>query len=219
MDIEGLGTAVARQLLDEAMIASAGDIYFLDPERLESIERFGKKSAENLLRAIEKSKSRGLAALLYALGIPQIGESAAKALSERFLTMQALENASVEELTAVRDIGETTARYLLEWFENIQSKHLLARLREAGVDMTGEAAPENGKFDGMTFVLTGALTGYTRDEAAELITARGGKVSSSVSKKTSIVVAGEDAGSKLTKAQELGVKVADEEEFAALLDG
>jgi DNA ligase (NAD+) len=217
MDIEGLGGAAAQQLLDAGLIASAGDIYFLDAGCLEAMERFGKKSAENLVAAIEKSKRRGLAALLYALGIPQIGESAARTLAGRFLTMEAIENAEIEDLTAVPDIGETTARCLVNWLGSGQSRRLLARLREAGVDMTGEPAPAEGRLAGMTFVLTGAMSGCTRGEAAALIEARGGKVSSAVSKKTSVVIAGEDAGSKLEKALKLGVRVIDESGFEELL--
>ncbi|MDR0839393.1 MAG: NAD-dependent DNA ligase LigA [Oscillospiraceae bacterium] len=217
MDIEGLGIAVAKQLLAEKLIASAGDIYFLDADKLEKMERFGKKSAENLVAAIEKSKSRGLAPLLFALGIPQVGESAGKALAGRFGSMEAIENAEIEELTAVEDIGAITAQYLRDWLEMPQSRHLLSRLREAGVDMTGEALPRGGALEGVTFVLTGTLSKYTRDEAAELITRLGGKVSGSVSKKTGVVVAGEDAGSKLTKARELGVRVVDEAEFEEMV--
>ncbi|MDR0906419.1 MAG: NAD-dependent DNA ligase LigA [Oscillospiraceae bacterium] len=217
MDIEGLGIAIAKQLLEEKLVASAADLYTLDAKTLEKMERFGKKSADNLVAQIEKSKSRGLAPLLYALGIPQIGESAAKTLAARFGSMDAITAASVENLTAVDDIGEVTAAYLRDWLEMPQSQHLLGKLRDAGVDMTAEIKSEGGKFSGMTFVLTGALSRYTRDEAAALIEARGGKVSGSVSKKTSVVVAGEDAGSKLTKAQELGVRVADESEFEEML--
>ncbi|MDR0447030.1 MAG: NAD-dependent DNA ligase LigA [Oscillospiraceae bacterium] len=217
MDIEGLGVAVAKQLLEAGLIASAGDLYFLDTQRLETLERFGKKSAENLLAAIEKSKSRGLAALLYALGIPQIGESAARALAGRFLSMDAVEAADASELIAMPDFGETTAKYLQAWLKNPQSQHLLGRLRAAGVDMTAPAPQTEGKFTGMTFVLTGALSGYTRDEASRLIEERGGKTSSSVSKKTGIVIAGEDAGSKLQKAEALGVRIINETEFEDML--
>ena len=217
MDIEGLGIAIAQQLLDEGLVKSAADLYFLDAERLAALERFGEKSAANLIAQIEKSKARGLAALLYALGIPQIGESAAKTIAGRFGSMDALLAASVENLTAIDDIGAITAQYLRDWLDEPQSRHLLDRFREAGLDMTAEIKSEGGRFSGMIFVLTGTLSRWTRDAATAEIEARGGKVSGSVSKKTTIVVAGEDAGSKLTKAQSLGVRVVDEAEFEDLL--
>ena len=217
MDIEGLGIAVAKQLLDEGLVTSAADLYFLDAERLAQLERFGEKSAQKLIAQLEKSKSRGLAAVLYALGIPQIGESAAKTLAGRFGSMDAIISASVENLTAVDDIGAVTAQYLVDWLAAPQSQHLLARLVAAGVDMTSEIKSEGGPFSGMTFVLTGTLTQFTRDSATLEIEARGGKVSGSVSKKTTIVVAGEETGSKLTKAHALGIRVLNEGEFTALL--
>jgi DNA ligase (NAD+) len=222
MDIEGMGEAVVKQLVDANLIASAGDIYYIDAEQLQSLERFGKKSAENLIAAIEKSKSRGLAALLYALGIPQIGEAAARLIAGRFGSLDAIERADIDALTAIEDIGGTTASYLLDWFKSPQSQHVLSRLREAGVTMTCELdAPKDaetaGIFAGMSVVLTGTLSKYTRDEASDLILARGGKTSGSVSKKTGLVIAGEDAGSKLQKAQELGVRVIDETEFEQMI--
>ncbi|MDR0861495.1 MAG: NAD-dependent DNA ligase LigA [Oscillospiraceae bacterium] len=221
MDIEGLGTAVAQALLDAKLIETVADLYTLDAAQLKVLPRFGKKSAENLVAAIEKSKSRGLAPLLYALGIPQIGESAARTLAARFLSMDALVSATVEELTAVSDVGEITASYLTEWVRSEQSQHLLARLREVGVDMTGQATaelPSGGAFAGKTVVLTGTLTRYTRDEAGAIIVRLGGKTSGSVSKKTDMVIAGDDAGSKLTKAESLGVPVLTETEFEQLVN-
>ncbi|SHH61682.1 DNA ligase (NAD+) [Sporobacter termitidis DSM 10068] len=217
MDIEGLGIAVVQQLLDAGLIQTAGDLYYLDAQRLEELPRFGKKSAENLIAAIEKSRENDLSRLLGALGIPQVGQSAAKSLSEHFGTMETLEAAAEEELTAVGDIGGVTARNIIEWFQNPQSRHLLGRLREAGVNMTSRAEKSDDRFAGKTFVLTGALSKYTRDEAGEIILKHGGTVSSSVSKKTAYVLAGEDAGSKLTKAQSLGVPVIAEEEFEEML--
>jgi DNA ligase (NAD+) len=220
MDIEGLGVAVVQLLLDEGLLQSAADLYFLEADKLEALPRMGKKSAENLIAAIEKSKSRDLSALLFALGIPQIGESAGKALAARFQTMEAVQSASLEELTAIEDVGETTAQYLINWLRNAQARHLLARLRDAGLNMTTALSPApDGIFKDKVFVLTGALTKYTRDQASELITGLGGKVSGSVSKKTSYVLAGEDAGSKLAKAQELDVPVLTEAEFETLLNG
>ena len=219
MDIEGLGIAVAKQLLDEGLVGSAADLYTLDAEKLAQLERFGEKSAQNLVAQVEKSKTRGLAAFLYALGIPQIGEAAAKILAGRFGSLDAIRAASLENLTAVDDIGALTAQYLMDWLNAPQSVHLLAKFTEVGVDMTAEIKSEGGPFSGMTFVLTGTLGAFTRDEATAQIERLGGKVSGSVSKKTSVVVAGEDAGSKLTKAQELGIRIIDEAELAAMLAG
>ena len=217
MDIEGLGTSVAGQLLAEGIIKTAADLYYLEAEQLATLERFGQKSAENLIAAIEASKSNGLQRLLFAFGIPQVGESAAKALGARFGSLEKLRDASVEELVAVADIGAVTAAYIKEWFENPQSAHLISRLSGAGLDMTCEVTESVGKFTGMTFVLTGTLLNYTRDEAAEIIERLGGKTSGSVSKKTSIVLAGESAGSKLTKAESLGVRIIDEVEFEDMI--
>lgn len=218
MDIEGLGVSVTEQLLAEGLIRSAADLYYLEAERLESLDRFGKKSAENLTASIEKSKSNGLQRLLFAFGIPQVGESAAKALAARFGSLDALKCASAEELTSVADIGSVTAEYIAKWFESPQSEHLIARLKEAGVDMTCELVQTGDRFKGKTFVLTGTLSKYTRDEASELIEKHGGKTSGSVSKKTDFVLAGENAGSKLTKAETLGVRIITEDEFEAMYE-
>ncbi len=217
MDIEGLGIAVVTQLIDAGLIASSGDLYYLDAQSLASLPRFGKKSAENLVSAINTSKDNDLSKLLNALGIPQVGQSAARALAEHFITLEAIENARMEELTAVGDIGGVTAGNIRDWFSNPQSQHLLGRLREAGVNMTSRVKKTDERFAGQTFVLTGALKSYTRDEAGDIITKHGGSVSSSVSKKTTWVLAGEDAGSKLTKAQSLGVSVISEEKFEEML--
>ena len=217
MDIEGLGISVVQSLLDAGLIQSAGDLYYLDAQSVAALERMGKKSAENLMEAIEKSKQNDLSRLLFALGILQVGQSASKALASHFRTLEAIEQASVEELTAVDDIGEVTAGNLIEWFQNPQSQHLLKLLKEAGVNMESTAVQSDARFAGMTFVLTGALERYTRDEASEIIEKLGGKSSSSVSKKTSYVLAGENAGSKLTKAQSLGVPVLTEAEFDEMI--
>ena len=165
------------------------------------------------MEAIARSREQDLSRLIYALGIRQVGQKTGKVLAARFRTMDALESASLEELTAVDDIGEITARSILDWFASPQSRHLLARLREAGVNMEAAEQGSDQRFAGMTFVLTGSLEHFTRDEAAARIEARGGKSACSVSKKTSYVVAGEAAGSKLRKAQELGVPVLSEAEF------
>jgi DNA ligase (NAD+) len=214
MDIEGLGPSLVKALVDGGLIKSAAELYFLDERSVAGLERMGEKSAKNLMEAIEKSKKAGLARLIYALGIRQVGESAAKTLAARFKSLDALASASIEELTAVEDIGPVTAAYIKGWFESPQSAHLLRLLREAGVAMEqAEEEPADRRFEGMTFVLTGGLTAYTRDEAQAIIEKFGGRTASSVSKKTSIVVAGENAGSKLAKAESLGVRIIDEAEF------
>ena len=189
----------------------------LTPEQLEPLERMGKKSAQNAVEAIARSRDNDLWRLINALGIRQVGEKAAKTLAQRFGTMDALAAATEEELTAVDDVGPITARYLCQWMESPQSRDLLARLKAAGVNMSCKEEAHDSRFAGMTFVLTGALEKFTRDEAGEMIEKRGGKASGSVSKKTTYVVAGENAGSKLQKAQELGIPVLTEDEFLELL--
>ena len=217
MDIDGLGVAVVENLVGAGLIKTPGDLYFLKEEDVAGLERMGKKSAQNLLAAIERSKSNDLSRLIYAFGIRQVGQKAGKILAARFHTLEALENAALEELTAVDDIGAITAQSILEWMASPQSKHLIQRLAQAGVNMTAAEQGSDQRFAGMTFVFTGTLEKFTRDEAAAMVEDRGGKSASSVSKKTSYVVAGEAAGSKLRKAQELGVTVLSEDEFLALL--
>ena len=217
MDIDGLGESLTKSLIDAGLISTSADLYELEAQSVAMLERMGKKSAENLINAIEKSKSAGMARLLYALGIRQVGESAAKLLARRFGNMDALKAATAEELTNINDVGATTAKYITEWFANPQSEHLLSRLEAAGVSMAAIEDRVDSRFEGMTFVLTGTLSLYSRDEAKAKIESLGGKVSGSVSKKTTIVVAGESAGSKLTKAQELGIKIIDEAEFAEMI--
>ena len=217
MDIEGLGIAVVKALLEEQLIASAGDLYYLDPQSVAAIPRMGKKSAENLIAAIEKSKAQDLARLIFAFGISQVGESAARQLSVRFGSLEALESAELEALIEVPDIGEITARSIIAWFSEPQSQHLLGLLRGAGVNTESREERGDGRFNGQTFVLTGTLPDYTRDEAAAIILRLGGKVSSSVSKKTRFVLAGDEAGSKLQKAETLGVKIIDQNEFLNMI--
>ncbi len=217
MDIDGMGPAVMRQLIDKELVRTPADLYFLTAEQLADLERMGKKSARNAVSAIAASKDRGLERLLYALGIRQVGQKAGKVLASHFGSFDALAAASVEELTGIDDVGGITAAYIREWVDNPQSRHLIQRLKEAGVSMEAVRQSAGEQFEGMTFVLTGALEKFTRDEAAALIEARGGKASGSVSRKTSYVVAGENAGSKLRKANELGIPVLTEEEFAAML--
>ena len=217
MDIDGLGPAVLQQLIDSGLVKTAADLYSLTAEQLAQLERMGKKSAQNAVEAIARSRDNDLWRLINALGIRQTGEKAAKTLSAHFGSMDALATATEEELTAIDDVGPITARYLRQWMDSPQSKDLLARLKAAGVNMRCKEEVLDSRFAGMTFVLTGALEKFTRDEAGEMIEKRGGRASGSVSKKTTYVVAGENAGSKLQKAQELGIPVLTEDEFLALL--
>ena len=217
MDIDGLGPAVMQNLIDSGLIHTAADLYALRPEQLEPLERMGKKSAQNAVDAIARSRENDLWRLIYALGIRQVGEKAAKLLAQHFRTMSALRAATEEELTALDDVGPITAKYVSQWMQSPQSVDLLARLEAAGVNMTCKEETLDSRFAGMTFVLTGALEKFTRDEAGEMIEKRGGKTAGSVSKKTTYVVAGENAGSKLQKARDLNIPVLTEDEFLALL--
>ena len=219
MDIEHLGPAVVEALVGAGLVKGPGDLYHLKAEDVEQLERMGKKSAENLIAAIEKSKSAGLGRLLFAFGIRQVGQKAGKVLAARFGTLDALMAADAEILTAVPDIGAITARSLLEWFRSPQSIHLIETLRAAGVSFQSTEAPVGEALAGKTFVLTGTLEHLGRKEATERIEAQGGKVSGSVSKKTSYVVAGEAAGSKLQKATELGIPVLTEAQLLSMLEG
>jgi DNA ligase (NAD+) len=178
----------------------------------------GRKSAENLISAIERSKNAGLERLLYALGVRQVGEVAAEEIAGKLRTLDACFEASLEDFAAINDIGEVTATALVEFFADEKTRELCERLKELGVKCESVAEPKKETLMGLTFVLTGTLPTMTRDEASDLIKKNGGKVSSSVSKKTSYVVAGEEAGSKLTKAQALGVPVIDEDALKAMLD-
>lgn len=219
MDIDGMGPAVMSQLIDRGLVKTPADLYFLTEEQLAGLERMGKKSAKNAVQAIAASRERGLERLLFALGIRQVGQKAGKVLAAHFGSFDALAQAGEEELTAIDDVGAITAAYIREWLDSPQSQHLIARLKEAGVSMDAAQQPTGEQFKGMTFVLTGTLERFTRDEASAMIEARGGKASGSVSKKTAYVVAGENAGSKLRKAAELGIPVLTEEEFEAMLGG
>lgn len=217
MDIEGLGPAVVEALVGAELVKTAADLYTLDEKRVAALDRMGKKSARNLLAAVERSKQNDLSRLLCAFGIRQVGQKAAKILAAKFRTLDALAAAPEEELTAIDDIGAVTARYLIEWFASPQSQHLIASLKAAGVNMESTARPVGELLAGKTFVLTGELSSHSRKEAGERLEALGAKVSGSVSGKTSCVIAGEAAGSKLRKALELGVPVLDEEQFLALI--
>lgn len=217
MDIDGVGPAVLQQLIDSGLVSNPADLYDLQAEQLAELDRMGKKSAQNAVDAIAKSKENDLWRLIFALGIRQVGAKAAKILADHFGSMDALRQATAEELTEIDDVGAITADYITRWMQSSQASDLLERLKAAGVNMTCRREVIDRRFSGMTFVLTGALTRFTREEAGEMIEQRGGKAASSVSKKTTYVVAGENAGSKLKKAQELNIPVLDEEEFLALL--
>ena len=217
MDIDGLGPAVLQQLVEAGLVANAADLYDLSVQDMARLERMGEKSAQNAVNAIAKSKENDLWRLIYALGIRQVGEKAAKVIAAHFGSYDDFASASMEELVAIDDIGEVTAEYIRAWVNSPQSQDLMARLKAAGVNMVCKEERLDNRFAGMTFVLTGALERFTRDEAGEMIEKRGGKSSGSVSKKTTYVVAGENAGSKLRKAQELHIPVLTEEEFLDLL--
>ena len=217
MDIDGCGPAVIQQLVDTGLIHNVADLYSLHAQDVAQLDRMGAKSAENLIRAIENSKANDLSRLIYGLGIRQVGEKAAKVLAMHFKTMDALVAATEEELTDIADVGAITARCITAYFAQAQSRDLLRRLREAGVNMESTAELVDERFAGMTFVLTGTLTRFDRKTAQALIEERGGKAAGSVSKRTTYVVAGEAAGSKLKKAQELNIPVLTEDEFADML--
>ncbi len=217
MDIEGLGISVCESLIGSGLVKSSADLYYLEARSVAMLDRMGEKSAQNLIAAIEKSKQAGLARLLCAFGIRQVGQKAARTLAMHFPDLDAVMRASVEELTAIPDIGAVTAGFITEWFSLEQSKHQIRLLREANVSFESRESIIDSRFAGKTFVLTGALQNYTREEASAIIEGFGGKASGSVSRKTSYVLAGENAGSKLAKAQELGVPVISEEEFAEMI--
>ena len=217
MDIDGLGISVCESLISSGLVSSAADLYYLEAEKIAQLDRMGEKSAANLIAAIENSKSAGLARLLCAFGIRQVGQKAAKVLASHYKDLDSLMAASAEELTLIPDIGGITAGFITEWFSLPQSEHLIGRLREAGVDFQSHEERKDDRFAGLTFVLTGTLAHYTRDEAAAVIESFGGKASGSVSKKTSYVLAGENAGSKLTKAESLGIRILSEAEFEDMI--
>ncbi len=218
MDIEGLGPAVIQQLVESGLVRNPADLYSLRASDVAKLDRMGEKSSENLIRAIENSKANDLGKLIFGLGIRQVGEKAAKVLAGHFKTMDALMAASEEELTEIDDVGGITAQCIVEYLAQPQSRDLIRRLREAGVNMENTAQLVDERFAGMTFVLTGALTRFDRKAAQAMIEERGGKAAGSVSKRTTYVVAGEAAGSKLKKAQELNIPILTEDEFAKMLE-
>ena len=219
MNIEGLGEAVVTQLLDRGMVHSIADLYLLTEEQLLSLERIGKKSADALLKEIDGSKRNPLNRVLFGLGIRFIGERTAQLLAEEFGSMDALMAASAEELERVNEVGPRVAQAIREFFDEAKNRELVERLRAAGLTFTAEKRKKSSQLEGLTFVLTGTLPSLTREDAKAKIEAAGGRVSGSVSKKTHYVFAGEDAGSKLEKARELGVKVVDEAGLEELLRG
>lgn len=219
MNIDGLGPQIISLLMDNDLIKDAADLYYLRFDDIVKLERMGKKSSEKLLNAIEITKKNNIEKFIFGLGIRYIGNKAGKNLSKAFKSIDKLMNASYEELTAVEEIGDKMAQSIVSFFKEEHNKKLIEKFREAGVNFTYISdASENKMFEGMTFVLTGALEKFTRNEASELIEKHGGKVSSSVSKKTTYVLAGEDAGSKLKKAQELDVMVISEEDFEKMIN-
>ena len=217
MDIEGMGTAVLEALVNEGLIKTAADIYTLRKEDIASIERMGEKSAQNLLTAAENSKQNDLSKLIYALGIRHIGQKTASLLSEKFGTMEKIMNATTEEIEAIEGFGRIMAESVTDFFSHEESRELIARLCELGLNMESQKEIKDNRFEGKTFVLTGTLSQFTRSEATAIIESFGGKASGSVSKKTSYVLAGEDAGSKLKKANDLGVTVIYEEMFGEMI--
>ena len=222
MDIEGCGEQQVERFISEGLVRSAADLYNLDYEFIKNMDRFGEKSADNLRNAIEKSKSNNLDRLVYALGIREVGSKAAKLLCERLKTLDGIMSADEQQLVSIDEIGEITAHYIIDYFRNPKNLELISELRSAGLNFSYRSDRVSDVFSGLTFVLTGTLPSYTRDEASAIIESLGGKTSSSVSRKTDYVLAGEDAGSKLTKAQQLGVSVIGEAEFrkmAGIIDG
>ena len=217
MDIEGLGSSIVEQLIENGLIKSPADIYYLSLDDLKSLWQKGGKAAEKLYSAIEKSKDQDLSRLIYALGIRQVGAKTGKVLASAFGSMDALMDASAEALTEVHDVGAVTAQSIADWFSQPQSRNMIQRLREAGVNFESKRVVADSRFAGMTFVLTGALSKFTREEASEKIELFGGKASGSVSKKTTYVVVGENAGSKERKARELGIPILSEDDFLAMI--
>ncbi len=217
MNIEGLGDSLAQQLLESGLVKSIADLYTLTEEQLLTLERMGKKSAQTLLSEIEKSKQAGLARLLMGLGVRMVGERTAELLAQEFGSMEAIANATQEELERTQEVGPKVAASVHEFFSVEKNRALIARLAELGLKMTAEKKQKSNQLEGLTFVLTGTFPTLSREEAKEMIEAAGGKVSGSVSKKTSYVVAGEEAGSKLAKAQELSIPIIDEPKLLELI--
>lgn len=218
MNIEGMGPAVVRSLISAGLVKNISDLYSLKTEEVEPLERMGKKSAEKLILSIENSKSRGLDKLIYALGIRNIGEKAAKSLASHFEDIENLFSATKEELVSIEDFGEITADDVINFFSHSQTKELVEKLKSAGVKTRYEKERKGDIFGGLTFVLTGTLPTLSRSEASKIIESYGGKCVSSVSKNTDFVLAGDAAGSKLTKAEALGIKIIDEDGLMKMIN-
>lgn len=217
MDIDGLGSAIVDALIDKGYLKSPADIYSLTLEQLKSLWQSGDTAANKLLLAIEESKQRDLSRLIYALGIRQVGAKTGKVLASHFGSLDKLITADEEELITVQDVGRITAEFICRWFRQPQSVHMIEKLRNAGVNFESKQVITDARFAGMTFVLTGALSKFSRDEATEKIELLGGKASGSVSRKTTYVVVGENAGSKERKARELGIPILSEDDFLAMI--
>ena len=217
MNIDGMGEALVTQLMERGLVKDVADIYKLSKKDLLSLERFADKSAQNILDEIERSKKLPLERVIYGLGIRFVGERTAQFLAEHFGSMEALERASQEELQEVNEVGPRIAESIAEFFSIAANRKLVERLRKAGLTLSGQKKERGTKLAGKTFVLTGTLAHFTRDQAKKMIEEAGGKVTGSVSKKTDYVVAGADAGSKLDKAKDLGVSVIGESEMEKLL--
>lgn len=218
MNIEGLGENIIGQLLEKKLIQNISDIYTLKFEDIASLKKNGTKFAQNLINSINNSKENDLYRLLTALGIRHVGAKSAKVLARKYKTLENLSNAKFDDLSQINDIGEIVANSILEFFSQEQTKDLIKKLKEAGVNtICKEENIEDNRFEGKTFVLTGSLENYTRGEATNIIEKFGGKTSSTVSKKTDYVLAGEEAGSKLTKAEKLGIKIINEQEFKEMV--
>lgn len=217
MDIEGMGEAVLQIFVEKGLVKTADDLFHLQKSDIAAIDRMGEKSAENLIAAAEKAKENDLSRLLFALGIRHIGQKAAALLAKRFGSMEQLMESSAEEIAAIDGFGSIMAESVVDFFALEESRHLIEKLKHSGVNMNSQSETIDERFSGQTFVLTGTLSTFTRKEASDLIEQYGGKTASSVSKKTTYVLAGEDAGSKLRKANELGIRVISESEFEEMI--
>ena len=217
MDIDGLGSSIVEALIERGLLHSPADLYSLTFEQIKRLWQNGTVAAKKLLDAIEGSKQQDLSRLIYALGIRQVGAKTGKVLASAFGTLDALMNATIDELKEISDVGEVTASFITDWFSQPAAIEMIQKLRDNGVNFESKRVISDTRFAGMTFVLTGALTMFTRDEATEKIELFGGKASGSVSKKTTYVVVGENAGSKERKARELGIPILTEQEFLEMI--
>ncbi|TAK53762.1 MAG: NAD-dependent DNA ligase LigA, partial [Bacteroidetes bacterium] len=215
MDIEGLGEAIVERLVTDGFVKTVADIYDLHKhkDKLVELERWGEKSVQNLLEGIENSKKKPYHRVLFSIGIRHVGAGVAQVLSESFPTIDDLANQTQDDLQQVHEIGPRIAESIVKFFADKHHKEIIERLKKAGLQLSAEKKKASGKFSGKTFVLTGSLTNYTRDQAKDIIEGLGGKTASSVSKNVTVVIAGEEAGSKLDKARKLGIDLWDEERF------